>query len=482
MNQLRQQWSTLVRNPGRAAALLFALAIPLSGLVNILLYYLGLCLEKNTIRSGLFIVLNLIFSILVGLFFLYTLWKRKIIRQNLILLTLSLLFFVVYYGMAIWKHGLAGPVLASGQEFIAFCVPALMAGAIGAVWQKDTSLFFIVEKASFFLAPACIQYLLGAIFQCNPYNYGADLGIIGYMPWSYTILPVLMALCIQFAKGAPLRIPFQKKPLVHGQRVRGVLITLLWLALLATGTRGTIFCALFFFVLLVIYQFRQKTARKRTAWMCGILVGFYILNLFVVTFPGMQRISRMNVFLTGIVQGELSTSTVNENLTDAQIDALVSSGAGEDAPSSNDEEAPPSSNDEQAPPSSGDQEGTQIPGNRGTLFKVAFQEWKTSPVTGIGPFAYQFKYSLYPHSALLELLCETGIVGIILLLSLLLIAAIRMLRHGEKGWLMLVFLLPYGLNANISGTIWACSQLLFALGYGLALHEPKRSAKGTETE
>ena len=82
----------------------------------------------------------------------------------------------------------------------------------------------------------------------------------------------------------------------------------------------------------------------------------------------------------------------------------------------------------------------------------------------------------------MELLCETGIVGIILLLSLLLIAAIRMLRHGEKGWLMLVFLLPYGLNANISGTIWACSQLLFALGYGLALHEPKRSAKGTETE
>ena len=41
---------------------------------------------------------------------------------------------------------------------------------------------------------------------------------------------------------------------------------------------------------------------------------------------------------------------------------------------------------------------------------------------------------------------------------------------------MLFFLLPYGVAANISGTVWTCAPLLFVLGYGLALKKKEGTA------
>ena len=87
----------------------------------------------------------------------------------------------------------------------------------------------------------------------------------------------------------------------------------------------------------------------------------------------------------------------------------------------------------------------------------------------MGVLGYSIKYKMYPHAALLEMLSETGLLGALLILALLVLALIRILRNSTETVSMLLFLFPYGLAANISGTMWTSVPMLFALGYGLSL-------------
>lgn len=93
----------------------------------------------------------------------------------------------------------------------------------------------------------------------------------------------------------------------------------------------------------------------------------------------------------------------------------------------------------------------------------------------MGPGGFTVKYGMYPHTVLLELLCETGLAGTLPLLALLLLALCKMVIISKSGGEnleiqnLLLFFLVYALQANISGTLWQCSALLAALGYALAL-------------
>lgn len=90
----------------------------------------------------------------------------------------------------------------------------------------------------------------------------------------------------------------------------------------------------------------------------------------------------------------------------------------------------------------------------------------------MGPFGYEMKYHQYPHSVVFELLCETGLVGTIFLLALIVYALVRVLQYSKKHKKvadLLIFLLVYAVLANINDSLWACSPLMFALGYGLSV-------------
>ena len=67
-------------------------------------------------------------------------------------------------------------------------------------------------------------YFNGAVFNCNPFNWGRDLGIINYMSFSYTLMPFLLAMVFQFLEGKPFSL--FGRTLRHPQRLRGILIAL----------------------------------------------------------------------------------------------------------------------------------------------------------------------------------------------------------------------------------------------------------------
>lgn len=181
-------------------------------------------------------------------------------------------------------------------------------------------------------------------------------------------------------------------------------------------------------------------------------------NIFIYSPKGFNT-DRMQFFIDGLGKGEIVTSEKDDEL-DSKLEELVKSDGNQQVANGD------SSNGNESPKIT----------DRGTLYKLAWMEFQKNPLTGMGSMGYAVKYGLYPHNAVLQILCETGAVGAALFMTMILWAFIRILRSGQKRKevrFFLLFLVAYAIEANISGDFWNCPVLLCALGYGFALSREK---------
>ena len=440
------------------------LVICASSIANFALYYLGLAYMENKAREIGFIVISICIAIFSGLAFLKILKEKCLPLWKLGVLFGIVLLFFAYFAIWYLNFETRGNLINKAEQFIVFCVPALLAGICCAGWKKEKEFFKNLEKIGFFFIPAALIYVNGMLFFCSPFEDGWYLGIINYMSFSYGLMPVLFAIMIRFSEKAEVTVSLAKKSPKRPQLVRGLMIALFWAATIAAGTRGTYFCVVLFCLCWVFSSFIHKeTEKRRTVLLSAAMISVLLFNLFVYAPPGM-KIWRMNGFIDGIRNGEIITAEQDERVTDAVIDALVAEDGGVQLVNRGDD-----LQDVRFPEGSIGAENYSIR-NRGTLYKLAFKEFLKSPIIGMKPGGYVIKYGLYPHSAALEILCETGIVGAIFFFCVIIWAAIHLLRISEKRRecrLILLFLLVCAVKTNISGTVWSCPEMMFALGYGM---------------
>ena len=442
---------------------LLPLSFCIGNLINILLFYLGLAYTDNAVRDVVFIIGNVLFTLVAAVALLSVLRFGRMKCRTLLPLGIVLLFYMVCYLMVPLRHGFTSSWIHSAGQFACFSFPAFCAGIYAAVKQQEETLFASLERLGFCVAPAALIYLNGALFGCNPFHDGWYLGIINYMDLAYTIMPFLLALVVQFSEKRPLTI--LGRTLAYPQWVRGVLIALFWVVICATGTRGTYFCVLGFCVCLVGLSLLHRSNRRRTMVVSAAMALLLFFNIFVYSPKGFNT-WRMKSFVDGLTNGEIVTGTDDENVDDYLEDMVKADGDRQIANRPKDD------------PAAGDFAEDHVGAknltfrNRGTLFKLAIMEFQKSPIVGMGPMGYLVKYGLYPHNAILQILCETGIIGFLFFMTFIIWAIIRMLRIGRRRkeirYLILLFV-AYAIQANISGDLWNCSALLCALGYGFAL-------------
>ena len=450
---------------------LLPLSFCIGNLLNILLFYLGLAYTDNAVRDVVFIIGNVLFTLVAAATLLSALRFGRMKWRSLLPLGIVLLFYAVCYLMVPLRHGFTSSWIHSAGQFACFSFPAFCAGIYAAVKQQEETLFASLERLGFCAAPAALIYLNGALFGCNPFHDGWYLGIINYMDLAYTIMPFLLALVVQFTEKRPLTI--LGRTLVHPQWVRGVLIALFWVVICATGTRGTYFCVLGFCVCLVGLSLLHRSNRRRTMVVSAAMALLLFFNIFVYSPKGFNT-WRMKSFVDGLTNGEIVTGTDDENADDYLEDLVKADGDRQIANRPKDDSA--------ASDFPEDHVGSKnlTIRNRGTLFKLAIMEFQKSPIVGMGPMGYSIKYGLYPHNAILQILCETGIIGFLFFMTFIIWAIIRMLRIGRRRkeirYLILLFV-AYAIQANISGDLWNCSALLCALGYGFALSGAEQPVK-----
>ena len=451
---------------------LLPLSFCLGNLVNVFFYYLGLAFEENIARQAGFIVANVLFTAVAFAALLAALRFGQLALRSLLGLGAVLIFFAGCYLSALLRFGLTHTWMYSAGQFVFFCFPAFCAGVYAARKRQEAGFFEVLEQMGFLAAPAALIYVNGAVFNCNPFNWGRDLGIVSYMSFAYMLMPFLMAMIFRFLESQPLAV--LGRELKHPQRVRGVLIALYWIAMIASGTRGTYFCVIGFCICVLFSACLHRGARKRAAVLTVSIIFVLSFNLFIWAPQGFNT-DRMTEFFQGLTRGEIVTSDEDPTVSD-HIDALVKENGGHRV--TNLPETPSKSNSTEAPslsePDTTDDstdKNIEIK-SRDTLFKLALGEFRKAPLMGMGPMGYSVKYSMYPHNVLLQLLCETGLIGFLFLLALVLWAVIRLLRIGWKQAdvrCTLLFLIAYVIEANISGDLWYFPPLLCALGYGLAV-------------
>ena len=453
---------------------LLPLSFCLGNLVNVGFYYLGLAFEDNIARQVGFIIGNVLFTMIAVAALLSVLRFGQLKLRSLFPMGAVLLFFAICYIRALICFGFTETWIHSAGQFVFFSFPAFCAGVYAAAKRQESSFFDILEQLGLFAAPAALIYFNGAIFNCNPYNWGRDLGILNYMTFSYTLMPFLLAMMFQFLEKKPLSL--FRRDLKHPQRVRCIFVALFWLAIIAAGTRGTYFCVVGFCICLVLSSCLHRESRRKSAIHSIAMTFVLCFNIFVYAPQGFNT-SRMSIFLQGVSKGELVTTDEDPKVS-GKIDDLVK--ADGDHQIANRPETP---SEPDAPPQEDSAEGNIQIKSRGTLFKLAIKEFQKSPITGMGPMGYTVKYGMYPHNIPLELLCETGLVGFVLLMLLILWAVMNLLRFGRKQKFVryfFLFLVAYMVQANISGNLWYFSPLLCALGYSLTLPSINASTKPDE--
>lgn len=467
---------------GRWMHALLPLSFLFGSLLNFAFYYLGLAYKENVVRTYGFIVGQLLFAVLCGLAFLSAVKHERMRKCAWIGLSAVFFFYCANFAAGLLRHGMNSHWKDYFVHFVCFALPALLAGVFGALSRAEQKLLPLMEAISFFVLPGGVIYLNGLLFNCNPFGYNRDFGIVDYMGFAYTIMPFLLVHIIQFCDRAPLELPLLKRSAARPQLLRGAMIAIYWVGIIGSGTRGTYVCVAGFCVLLVISKLIHKDGALRAFVVSAVMAVVLLFNIFIYAPAGMYGVSRMGEFLNGLKQGELVTSSVEAEGTQDKLDDLVKLDGDqqvvnreepEDQPSTPAEPAAPSSPDSSSEPKAPENvsEENLVIGNRGTLYKLAWKEFLKSPLTGMGLSGYPVKYGHYPHNVILELLCEGGVLLGAPILLFVLWAVIRMLilaQHDRSIRYLLLIFLTYAIRYNISGYVWACNILLCAVGYGLA--------------
>lgn len=459
-------------------------------LTHLFFFYLGLGYIENPVHEYGYIFLCVLFAVFCGLIFLNHLLRRVLSNVQLALLAALLLYFFACYVFAFRRYGLHGDWLHYGAEFVILSLPALFAGVCGGLHGGEKNFFSTLEQISPAIIPLALAYFLMTLVCAVPESWGNEaLGIFNYMRLAYFFMPFLLAHIVGFASHAQFVFLIGCKPVKHPNWIRAFFIVLYSLALIATATRGAYICVFGFCVLFILFSLLKRELReaKRVALVLAFLIAVMTFLLYIYTPTGLARVSRMKIFTDGLRQGNLITTTVDEHIEE-KIDGWVSQEPSSPQTPPADEPQTPPADDPQTPPaddpfpenSVGDvTEGANI-GSRGVLFNLAIKEFLKSPLTGMGPTGYSVKYGMYPHNVLLELLCETGIVGFLPLFGLILWAFVRLAilswKRKEVQHIFLFFL-AYAIHACLSGTIWRCSALMCALGYAITATLPARQCK-----
>ena len=444
-----------------------------SFLLDVLIFYLGLGYDENIVQKYGYMVGCVLFAVFSGLMFLGKLREVRLPVRKLLFLALLLAFYIYAYVAAYLKFGIFEDLIFRGEIFIVLCLPLFFGGVYTALVHGEKKFFQIYEKLSVFILPAVLMYDNWLFFNNNPY-WIRYLGVIDYMSFAYGVMPFLICHVRQFIRRESFTVPFLHISIPGIQYWRMFVIALYWVAMIGSGARGACVCVCAFLLLLCL-----STAIHRKGFLSSLavtmcMVGLFLFNLFVWCPAGMSGIHMMDVFVDNLSEGKLSTSnsTIYGDV-DQVADILVAADGNQQVANRDGDNTSLRDVDYELTPENIAELNLGF-SDRGVLFKLAWKEFLKSPVRGMGPYGFTYKYGMYPHNVVLEVLCETGIFGFLVLLVLTLGAIVRLIvfgRDNENIRHLLIIFLVYAVELCMSGSVWSCGSLLCAVSYGFLLQK-----------
>lgn len=463
------------------------LALILVTIVKYLLFSMGLMYQENIVEK---IISYICYSCFFGFCFLVVINIIRKEENKRYIYKLLLLMMCVYILMlfGIIKFGLNRYILKMAMQNMLFCMPAMFIGGMTAYYKKERIFLEQIDKYMCLIVLPVLGYFFMAVADANPFYNGTYIGTMNYFSVGYYLMPFFFVNCFLLNEE---NFPVRNKEKKYREPLRIALLLIIWLDIIASGTRGAIGCCIIFMAAYTLYRLFHKQKVKKMLCISLSFVSVYLVFLFVYTPPGFAGISRMDIVLQGSIKGELVSSDVIDEDKLAEIFQSNQSGKGNLADNSNNGNSANKGNMGNAANNKGSLADNTDKGNlihsgseepeenesdeivisdRGQLFKLAGWEIVNNPITGLGPLGFSVKYNNYPHNIFLEILAELGVLiggGISIFVIYIIIRLLLCVKKDYDMGLMLIFFFGYGFSFLISGTVWGNSSLYFVLGYGV---------------
>ena len=444
-------------------------------IIDIALYYIGFHANEKLHITSLVGISVIIFIMAILRFYrVYMIrsdMRLKLLLSSFVLLCGGLIFIAAFilYGYLAVKNS-----MFYFLQYGCFGVPAFIFGIDTALNQKEKILFRSLDSVALFFILMAVWFI-GWLNVKIMYNipYEDAIGGMSFMTLAYAIMQALMFMSLSTIFPAEEKLYDRINSKLLSSRMSNVvrlsMILLFWLVIIAAATRGAQLSIVLFFFIVLLYALyiRNNKIFWRSA---GILIGLvfiYVLLMFVVK-PSFIELSmnKTNIIVESYHDGNIASSTTKA-VDDKTIDLLVAQPL-----------VPEIDNKKQI--SAIEIDKSKLIMNREQMYKAAFEEFKKSPVYGIGPLGFIVKYGRYPHNIVLETMCDYGIVGVTILfggISLLLLKLIRASKRDLSVGMMTLILLGFNLPLLFSGEFLAYAPFWFFMGYSI-VYDLKSNRKG----
>lgn len=250
-----------------------------------------------------------------------------------------------------------------------------------------------------------------------------DFGSMTYMDLAYFATVILI--------GSVLDFLFFSKSNIHKYVSIFVSIIALFF-IVCTGTRSAILVTLGFAMLLFIIRGLRHDNLRTTIAVVLVIIAIDIFVLFVFP-PQDGRLTENKFFYETTEKITISKEAIMETAEKGK------------------EEIPLMS--------------------RPMLFKIAYKEFLNSPIIGHGFYYYINKYGTYPHNAILEIMCDAGVVGTVIFVIIVLSIFVLLLKEKENinNAIIILFSLSYTAAYMVSGSVYQQTLITFYITCGILI-------------
>ena len=201
----------------------FPVSFVFADVYKLLLFYIGLAYGENRVYDIIYPAGCALFALACGICFLYTIKERVKSRRTaaaLLLPAAALLLFAVFFATGLISGGFGNSRAYNIGLFVLRCLPAFMGGVSAALWRNEEEFTAAFERLTFSAAPAGIIYFVMSVADSSIFTSGTYLGVINYMSFAYTLMPMLACLMLRFYENAPMKMPFSERDMKHPQVFR----------------------------------------------------------------------------------------------------------------------------------------------------------------------------------------------------------------------------------------------------------------------